>query len=121
MHTDNMTVHEFIKHLKMTKIVTAKQSIVIDNVFIYLDNLKVYKAVLQINPSMMKKAKRLNINSEYITIDFDTPTQTKLRFDEDTKHELDNGRYIAIYDIHRITCNVYPGEESEETRMKRTC
>lgn len=119
MQTDSLTVHEFIKHLKTTKIFTAKQSIVIDNVFIYFEDLKVYKAVLQINPSMMKKAKRLNINSEYITIDFDTPTQTKLRFDEDIKHELDKGKFIAIYDIHRITCNVYPGEESEETQMKR--
>lgn len=113
-----MNVHDFIKHLKTSKVFTAKQSVVIDNVFIYFEDLKVYKVVLQINPSMMKKAKRLNINNEYITVFIDGPTSTKLRFDEDTKHELDKGKFIAIYDIHRITCNVYPGEETEQAQMK---
>ena len=114
-----MNVHEFIKHLKLSKVFSAKQSIVIDNVFIYFEDLKVYKVVLQVNPSMMKKAKKLNINSEYITMFMDGPKQTKLKFDEDIKHELDKGKYIAIYDIHRITCSVYPGEENEEAQMKR--
>ena len=134
MHTDDMptkgitvhapassgfTVHEFIKYLKTSKVFTLKQSVVIDNVFIYFEDLNVYKVVLQINPSMMKKAKRLNINSEYITAFFDGPTPTKLKFDEDVKHELDKGRFIAIYDIHRIACSVYPGEETEDAQVRR--
>ena len=114
-----MNVHEFIKYLKSSKVFSSKQSIVIDNVFIYFEDLNVYKVVLQVNPSMMKKAKRLNINGEYITTYFDGPTGTKLRFDEDTKHELDKGKYIAIYDIHKTSCNVYPGEETEDAQMKR--
>ena len=118
-NTDDMTVHEFIAHLKSTKAFTMKQSVVIDNVFIYFEDLKVYKAILQINPSMMKKAKRLGIDSGYITYYFDGPTSTKLRFDEDTKHELTKGRFIAIYDIHKITCSVYHGEESEDAQLKR--
>ena len=114
-----MNVHEFIKHLKSSKVFSSKQSVVIDNVFIYFEDLNVYKVVLQINPSMMKKAKRLNINNEYQTIYFDGPTSMKLRFDEDTKRELDKGKFIAIYDIHRTSCSVYPGEESEDVQMKR--
>ena len=116
---DDMTVHEFIKYLKMSKVFSSKQSVVIDNVFIYFEDLKVYKVVLQINPTMKKKAKRLNINSDYITTYFDGPTDTKLKFDEDTKHELDKGRFIAIYDIHKTSCSVYPGEETEDSQLKR--
>ena len=113
-----MNVHEFIKHLKTSKIYSSKQSLVIDNIFIYFEDLNVYKVVIQINPSMMKKAKRLNITNEYITVYFDGPTPMKLKFDEDTKHELDKGKFIAIYDIHRINCNIYPGEEAEDVQLK---
>ena len=116
---NSYTVHEFIRYLKASKVFTSKQSVVIDNVFIYFEDLNVYKAIIQINPSMMKKAKRLNLNSGYVTIYFDGPTPMKLRFDEDVNHELDKGKYIAIYDIHRITCSVYPGEESETSQIKR--
>ena len=115
-----MNVHEFIKHLRLNKTFSSKQSVVIDNIFIYFEDLKVYKVVIQVNPAMMKKAKKLNITNEYITVFFDGPTATKLKFDEDTKHELDKGKFIAIYDLHKITCNVYPGEETEQEQLKHS-
>ena len=108
-----MLVHDFVKRLKLMKIFSSKQSVVIDNIFIYLEDLKVYKVVLQINPAMMKKAKRLGFKSEYKTTYFDN-CNMRLRFSEDIKHILDNGKYIAIYNVGTTKCSIYPGEEKEE-------
>ena len=108
-----MLVHDFVKRLKLMKIFTSKQSVVIDNIFIYIEDLKVYKVVLQVNPSMMKKARRLGIKTEYQTTYFDN-CNIKLRFDEDTKHILNKGKYIAIYNVGTTKCSIYPGEEKEE-------
>ena len=107
-----MHIHDFVKQLKLMKVFTTKQSVVIDNIFIYIEDLKVYKVVLQVNPSMMKKARRLGVNSEYKTTYFDN-CNMKLRFDEDTKHILDKGKYIAIYNIGTTNCSIYPGEDNE--------
>ncbi len=112
-----MLIHEFIKHLKLTKIFTSKQSVVIDNIFIYFDNLRVYKVVLQVNPTMMKKAKRLGINSEYQATLFKNNAIT-LRFKEDTKHILDKGKYIAIYNVGTTNCSIYPGEDDETEAIR---
>ena len=106
-----MLIHDFIKQLKLLKVFTTKQSVVIDNIFIYIENLKVYKVVLQVNPSMMKKARRLGIKTEYQTTYFDN-CNIKLRFDEDTKHILNKGKYIAIYNVGTTNCSIYPGEEN---------
>lgn len=108
-----MLVHDFVKQLKLMKVFTTKQSVVIDNIFIYLEDLKVYKVVLQVNPSMMKKARRLGVNTEYKTTYFDN-CNIKLRFDEDTKHILDKGKYIAIYNVGTTHCSIYPGEDNEQ-------
>ena len=106
-----MLIHDFIKQLKLLKVFTTKQSVVIDNIFIYIEDLKVYKVVLQVNPSMMKKARRLGIKTEYQTTYFDN-CNIKLRFDEDTKHILNKGKYIAIYNVGTTNCSIYPGEEN---------
>ena len=106
-----MLIHDFVKQLKLMKVFTSKQSVVIDNIFIYLEDLKVYKVVLQINPSMMKKARRLGLKNQYQTTYFDN-CNIKLRFEEDNKNILDKGKYIAIYNIGTTNCSIYPGEES---------
>ena len=99
------------------KIFTTKQSVVIDNIFIYIEDLKVYKVVLQVNPSMMKKARRLGVSSEYQTTYFNDNPMT-IRFEEDTKHVLDKGKYIAIYNVGTTNCSVYPGEDNEEDAVR---
>ena len=107
-----MIVHDLVKQLKLMKVFTTKQSVVIDNIFIYIEDLNVYKVVIQVNPSMMKKARRLGISKEYTTTYFNETMRVK--FDEDTKHILDKGKYIAIYNVGTTNCSVFPGEDSAE-------
>ena len=110
-------IHDFVKQLRLMKVFTSKQSVVIDNIFIYIEDLKVYKVVLQVNPLMMKKARRLGIKSEYQTTYFDVCPIT-LRFAEDTTHALDKGKYIAIYNVGTTSCSVYPGEDNEQDAVR---
>ena len=112
-----MNVHDFVHHLMLSKVFTSKQAVVIDNVFIYFDDLKVYKVVLQINPSMMKKAKRIGLNNTYQTIYFDGPSLMKLKFDEDNKDDVAKGRFYCVYNLHTRTANVYNGEETEKQQL----
>ena len=91
----DVNIHDFVKELKLNKTFTQKQCIVIENLYIYFENLMVYKVVIAIHPDMLKKAKKLGLesNNGYITIFFDN---VKL----DIKSLLPNvekGRYIAIY------------------------
>lgn len=52
-----MNIHDFVKQLRLSKVYTSKQTTVIDNLYIYFNNMKVYKVIAAINPSMKKKAK----------------------------------------------------------------
>lgn len=51
-----MNIHEFVKSLNEAKVFTIKQCIVIENLIIYFEDLKVYKVVVAINPNQLKKA-----------------------------------------------------------------
>lgn len=66
-----MNIHEFVKNLKLSHVYTQKQTTVIDNLYIYIKDLKVYKVTVVVNPDMKKKAKRLGLNRDYITTFFD--------------------------------------------------
>ena len=68
---NGISVHEFVKDLKTAKLFTAKQCLVIENLYIYFKDMKVYKVIIAVNPSMLKKAKKLGLNSQYITTFFD--------------------------------------------------
>lgn len=50
-----MNIHDFVKQLRLSKVYTTKQTVVIDNLYIYINNMKVYKVVVAINPDMKKK------------------------------------------------------------------
>ena len=52
-------IHDFVKDLKLSKTFTQKQCIVIENLYIYFEDLMVYKVVIAIHPDMLKKAKKL--------------------------------------------------------------
>lgn len=111
-----VTLHEFVKDIKIAKVFTQKQTVVIENLYIYFEDLKVYKVVIAVNPLMMKKAKKLGLNSQYVTSFMD---DVKIRVDD---LNVSKGRYIAIYDPNNADCSIYPGEESErdqERKLKR--
>lgn len=116
-----MNIHEFVKQLRLSHVFTQKQSIVIDNLYIYFNDLKVYKVVIAINPDMKKKARRLGLNGDYITtmIDNNPITIEGEYIDKNNSFNINTGRYIAIYNPNSGTAMVYPGEESEIEQLNR--
>ena len=110
---NGISVHEFVKDLKTAKLFTAKQCLVIENLYIYFRDMKVYKVIIAVNPSMLKKAKKLGLNSQYITTFFDdVPINIP-----DLK--ISSGSYIALYNVNDQTYSVFSGEESEEEQMAK--
>ena len=112
---ERISVHDFVRDLKLNKTFTSKQSVVIDNIYIYFNNLKVYKVVIVVNPSMIKKAKRLGIESPYLTIFLD---DIPIKCDEIHK-DVSKGKYIAIYNLSKSEYSVFPGETSEEEQIQK--
>ncbi len=110
---NGIDVHAFVKDLKKGKIFTAKQCLVIENLYIYFKDLKVYKVIIAVNPSMLKKAKKLGLNSQYTTIYID---DVKISI---PNMDVSKGSYIGLYNVNDGRCNVFHGEETEEEQRKR--
>lgn len=115
-----MNIHDFVKQLRLSHVFTQKQSLVIDNLYIYFNDLKVYKVVIAVNPDMMKKAKRLGLSNDYHTTFFDDiPITIEGEYtDKNNRDNINTGRYIALYNPNSGKCVVYPGEESEEEQLR---
>lgn len=116
-----MNIHEFVKNLKLSHVYTQKQTTVIDNLYIYIKDLKVYKVTVVVNPDMKKKARRLGLNGDYITTFFDdVPISIQGEYiDKNSKFDINTGKFIVIYNPCSGNAVVYPGEESEEEQMKK--
>ena len=104
-------IHEFVSDLMKAKVFTSKQCIVIENLYIYVKDSEVYKVVLAVNPNLLKKAKKLGIDSLYKTYFM----EVKLKLDP----KCSTGLFIILYDVNTKTCNIFNGEVSEEEQMKR--
>ena len=111
-----VSLHELVKDLKITKQVPEKQCKYIDNLFIYFSDLKVYKVVVQVNPLMLKKARKVGLNSEYNIIFLDDIPITV-----DKELNVNKGNYIALYNPNNADCSIYCGEETEEEQAQRFC
>lgn len=104
------SIPEFIQYLKLSKIFTPKQSLVIEHVCIYFENLKVYKVIVSVDPTMMKKAKKLGIHSQYTTTFFDD-IPLKISQNASSERQIANGRYFAMYYPNTGKCTIYTGED----------
>lgn len=109
-------IHDFVKDLKTSKLFTAKQLIVIENLYIYIKDLKVYKVIIAVNPNQLKKAKKLGLNSQYSTTFFD---DIPINFGKEENEKLKNGNYIALYNPNNLECSIFAGEETEEQQIKK--
>lgn len=109
---NSINIHDFVKELKLNKTITQKQCVVIENLYIYFEDLIVYKVVIAIHPDMLKKAKKLGLNSNngYITIFFDSPGSIKLDY-RSLLPGVEKGRYIAIYNPNNAECTIFTGED----------
>ena len=60
---------------------------------------------------MLKKAKKLGLNSQYIITDFnDIPIKV---------NDLKNGSFIILYDVNNLSYCIYEGEETEEQQIEK--
>lgn len=109
---ETVNLHQFVNDLKLSKAFTQKQCLVIDNLYIYFNNLKVYKVIIAVNPDMMKKAKKLGFTSCYKTIFID---DVPIKVDE---QKVDKGKYIAIYNPNNTNCTICHGEVDEEEQIR---
>lgn len=99
-----MQLNEFIKTL-----FTSKQSLVVETVWLYINNRSVYNVVINIDPAMSKKAKRLGFESTVIV-----KRLTQLLTDQ----EINNGRCIIIYDNRTHSGQIFEGEQSESEQQE---
>lgn len=103
----------FIKDLKTSKVFTAKQCVVIESIYIYFTNLKVYKVIVAVNPSMLKKAKKLGLSSQYTTTFFDD-----ILISIPNIQNIEKGNFIMLYNPNTNQYEIFPGEVSEEEQMR---
>lgn len=110
-----LTLSEFITHLKLTKAFTSKQLIVIDFISVYINDAKIYKTIIAVNPSMMKKAKKLGFDSQYKTIFFD---DVLIDLSE-LRNKCNKGKFIIMYypNNKNIEFDVYEGEVDESSQI----
>ena len=109
--TRRAEIHEFINDLMKAKVFTSKQCIVIENLYIYVRDSEVYKVVVAVNPKLMKKAKKLGIDTLYKTYFM----EVKLKLDP----AFTTGSFIILYDVNTKSCNIFNGEVSEEEQLQR--
>lgn len=106
-----MDIHEFVQSLRAAKVYTQKQCVVIENLYIYFKDSKVYKVIVSINPDQSKKAKKLGITRQYTTTFLDDiPIKTE---------NFKEGSFIAIYNVNNGDCSIFEGEVTEDEQMKR--
>lgn len=108
-----VSLHDFVKDLKNAKAFTTKQCLVIENLYIYFRDMKVYKVIIAVNPLMLKKAKKLGLNNRYTTIYFD---DIPLSIPDLTNS---SAAYIALYNPNDGTFSVFNGEETEEEQQAK--
>lgn len=111
-------IHDFVKDLKISRAFTSKQTIVIENLLIYISNLKIYKVVISINPNQLKKAQKLGFSSQYHTI-FLASAFDDVPIKIENVKNVDKGKFIVIYDLNLNKFSIFPGEESEEAQYQR--
>ena len=106
---ESIGIHDFVKDLKLSKLFTQKQCVVIENLYIYFEDLMVYKVIIAIHPGMVKKANKLGLHTTtgYITTYMDG---VKLNA-KSLLPNVEKGRYIAIYNPNNAECSIYTGEE----------
>ncbi len=119
-----ITLHDFVKELRINKTFTSKQERFIENLYIYFEDLKVYKIVIALVPSLVQKAKKFGLNEQYTTIctpDIEKTLKIDALSDEDKRLEsnVKKGKYICIYNLMTQDCAIYHGEESEKEQRAK--
>lgn len=92
-------IHSFVKDLKLKKYFTQKQTPFIDKIYIYFNDLNVYKVIIVAQQESMKICKKLGLLNIYNVF------------------EKDFGKLKIEYDPKNLDANLYTGEESESQQI----
>ena len=106
-----MDVYEFITELKKRGVFTVKQTMVIEGVNIYVKDCWVYRVVIHVDPSVLKKAKKLGLDREYIIHNMNE----RLKLED----KYSKGKVIIIYNTRKNTADVYEGENTEQEQVSK--
>lgn len=109
--THRAEIHEFVNDLMKAKVFTSKQCLVIENLYIYVNDSEVYKVIVAVNPNLMKKAKKIGIDNNYKTYFM----EVKLKLDP----KCSTGSFIILYDINTKSYSIFTGEVSEEEQLQK--
>lgn len=104
-------IHSFVKDLKLKKYFTQKQTPFIDKIYIYFNDLNVYKVIIVAQQESMKICKKLGLLNIYNVFEKDFG---KLKIEYETAK---NGKFLIIYDPKNLDANLYTGEESESQQI----
>ena len=99
-------IYDFIKELKLNKVITTKQLPFIENIFFYVEDLTIYKYVISVRPELLKRAKRVGLKLLY---DIHDNISVKI------KEPLTNtakGRFILIFNPGNSEITIAEGEDS---------
>ena len=99
-------IYDFIKELKLNKVITIKQIPFIENVFFYIDDLVIYKYVIAVRPSMFKRAQRFGLNKLY---DIHDNVNVKIK---EPLANTSQGRYILLWNPGSNDIVIAEGEDT---------
>ena len=98
-------IYDFIKKLKLDKIITIKQLPFIENILFYIDDLIIYKYVVVVRPSMYRRAQRFGLNKLY-NIYENIHVKIKEPLENTSK-----GRFILLYNPSNNNIIIAEGED----------
>jgi len=108
-----MEVYDFIEKLHHDKVFTSKQLGHVENIFIYVKDLNVYKVIISVYPAELKKAKKVGLSQQYTIFERDFG-----RIKEPcpgTKH----GYYQLSYKPFKRTVCCYTGEQLDANDVRK--
>ena len=101
-----MDVYYYIDNYLKGNVYTIKQLRFIENIFIYVDDLTVYKVVIGVNPLTLNKSKKYGLHEQFIIYD----NVDRVLLKEDIKG-TSKGKYMYQYKPYNREINVWLGEE----------
>jgi len=108
-----MEVYDLIEQLRKDKVFTNKQLQHIENVFIYFNDLNVYKVILAVYPLELKKAKKAGLKQQYTIIERDFRRIKEPC--EGTKY----GHFQLSYKPCNQTVYCYTGEQVDPKEVRK--
>jgi len=104
LETRGVDTYDFINKLRNDKLFTIKQLSYIEQIVLYISNLNVYKIIIYVYPTELKKARKIGLKDPIIVHEGNFGT---------IKEPLPNtksGKFMLIYKPYNQDITVWEGE-----------